>query len=55
MGELKTILMVRDNLSDEEATKRIEEMKEKVAKGEDPEDILYDEGLEPDYVFDILE
>ena len=33
----------------------ISEMKERVQSGEDPEEVLYDEGLEPDYVFDLLD
>jgi uncharacterized protein (DUF433 family) len=29
-------------------------MREAVMNGADPEDLLYDYGLEPDYIFDIL-
>ncbi len=29
-------------------------MIERVMDGEDPEEILFEEGLEPDYVFDII-
>ena len=32
----------------------IEEMVEQVNFGEDPEDVLHEEGLEPDYVIDLL-
>ena len=31
-----------------------EDMRQEVASGEDPEEVLYFEGLEPDYVFDLL-
>ena len=31
-----------------------QDMKQEVASGEDPEEVLYSEGLEPDYVFDLL-
>lgn len=37
-----------------EAEEIIAEMKARVLDGEDPEEVLYDFGLEPDYVFDIL-
>jgi len=39
----------------EEAIKIVEEMKESVYDGADPEILLEDYGLEPDYVFDILD
>lgn len=55
MSELIEVLMNRDELSLEEATDRVREMRRSVLiDGEDPEEILYDEGLEPDYIFDIL-
>jgi hypothetical protein len=38
----------------EEANDIIVEMRSRVEDGEDPEEILFDEGLEPDYVFDLL-
>lgn len=39
----------------EDAEEIIKEMKNRVLDGEDPEEILYEYGLEPDYVFDILD
>lgn len=54
MSELKQIFMNRDGMTEEEANERISEMAEEVMNGADPEEVLYDEGLEPDYVFDIL-
>jgi len=51
---LKTI-MRRDKMSQRDAQSMIDDAKRRVAKGEDPEEILHDEfGLEPDYVFDLL-
>ena len=32
----------------------IAEMRERVRLGEDPEEVLYEEGFEPDYVFDLF-
>lgn len=37
-----------------EALEIINEMKNRVIEGEDPEEILFEFGLEPDYIFDIL-
>ena len=55
MSDLKTVLMTRNGYSSEEADELIEQARERVNNGEDPEDILMDEfGLEPDYVFDLL-
>ena len=52
--QLLTILMRRDNLSKAEALDLISEMQQAVLNGENPEELLYDIGLEPDYIFDIL-
>jgi hypothetical protein len=55
MSELKRILIKRDGLSDQEASKLISDAKLRVLEGENPEEILeYDFGVEPDYVFDIM-
>lgn len=37
-----------------EAKEIIKEMRERVYEGENPEEILYEIGLEPDYVFDLI-
>ena len=37
-----------------EAREILKEMRARVMDGEDPEEVLYEEGLEPDYVFDLL-
>lgn len=57
MGEsLKEVLMRRDGLTEEEAEEQIEEARQAVMDGDDPEEVLADWfGLEPDYVFDLLE
>lgn len=53
--DLKQVLMRRDGLTSEEADELINEAKERVAEGADPEEVLYDDfGLEPDYIFDLL-
>lgn len=52
---LKEVLMKRDGMSVEEADQAIEDAKQQVREGADPEDVLYEEfGLEPDYFFDLL-
>ena len=48
------VLMSRDGMSRNEAREELRCMKERVSQGEDPEDLLYDIGLEPDYIFDLI-
>lgn len=55
LTELHKVLMERDDLSAHEAEEEINEMRERVLEGEDPEEVLFDEGLEPDYVYDLME
>ena len=52
--ELIRIFMNRDELTREEAESLVDELKERVYCGENPEDVLYDVGLEPDYIFEII-
>jgi hypothetical protein len=54
MTELVRIFMNRDELTREEAKDLVEEMRERVLDGENPEEVLYDEGLEPDYIFELI-
>jgi len=54
MSELKTVLMERDDLTEKEADEIIDEMKQRVLEGDNPVDVLYDEGLESDYFMDIM-
>ena len=52
---IKKVLMERDGLSDYEAEGYIEEARQRVFDGENPEHILFNEfGLEPDYIFELL-
>jgi len=55
MTKLEDVLIVRDQLTIAEAKEIIDEMKERVLEGENPDDLLYEIGLEPDYVFDLLD
>ena len=55
MSELKKVLMQRDGMSSRGADNAIDDAKQRVSDGEDPEDVLADEfGLELDYIFDLL-
>ena len=53
--QLFEVLMKRDRVSRAEAEEVINAARERVAAGEDPEEILLEEfGLEPDFVFDLI-
>ena len=54
MTELIKAFMTRDEVTEQEATEIVEDMRQRVIDGENPEEILYDEGFEPDYIFDII-
>lgn len=54
MTELVRVLMHRDGMSRTEAEELRREMQERMEEGEDPEEILHEEGLEPDYIMDLL-
>ena len=58
MTETKRILMERDNLTSEEADEAMSEIRKMVADGasydEMEEALLYDLGLEMDYIFDFI-
>lgn len=56
METLKEVLMRRDEMNSSEADEAIAEAAQRVADGEDPEEILLEEfGLELDYVFDLID
>jgi hypothetical protein len=56
MQSLRQVIMQRDGLDQFEADEQIDAAAELVAGGADPEEVLHDEfGLEPDYVFDLIE
>ncbi len=55
MSDLCKALINSDQASDQsEADGIVSEMRERMLNGEDPEEILLEYGLEPDYVFDIM-
>ncbi len=55
METLKQVLIRRDGCSSTEAVELIQEARQRVYDGEDPEEVLQEEfGLEPDYIFDLL-
>lgn len=54
MNNLKKVFMSRDDLTSAEADSLIREMRKRVNDGEDPEEVLFEEGLEPDYLFDLI-
>ena len=52
---IKQILMRRDGMSADEAADLIQEAREAVAEGQDPEEVCWDYfGLEPDYIWELL-
>lgn len=52
---IKQILMRRDGMSAEDADELIEEAKEAVIEGQDPEEVCQEFfGLEPDYIWELL-
>ena len=57
MTSLKQVLMERDELTSKEVDELIAEARRMILEdGEDPEEVLYEEfGLEPDYIFDLLD
>ena len=56
LESLKQVLMRRDGMTSDEADEAIAYAKELVADGMDPDEVLEDEfGLEPDYVWDLLD
>jgi hypothetical protein len=48
-------LMEGHDLARDEAKQMIEDMRRRVLEdNEDPEEVLYEEGLEPDYILDLI-
>jgi len=55
MTNLQEVLMVREDLTYNEASEIIVEMRRLIyEEGVDPEELLFEEGLEPDYIFDLI-
>lgn len=52
--QLEKILITRDGNTPAEARALLHEMMDRVMEGEDPEEILHEIGLEPDYIFDLI-
>ena len=52
--DLHLAIMNRDECSPEEADHLVQEMCDLVKSGENPEEVLFAEGFEPDYIFDLL-
>ena len=51
---LKEAMMRAHDMSASDANAEIKRMKNMIMSGNDPEDLLYEMGLEPDYVIDLL-
>ena len=54
LNPIVRIFMTRDEMSHQEARELLQEMRQQVAAGEDPEEVLYENGLEPDYIYNLL-
>jgi hypothetical protein len=54
MSELLLSLMNREDMTKSEALEVVLAMKQRVAAEEDPEEVLYEEGFEPDYILDLI-
>ncbi len=52
---LLSALMASNDYDEQEAKEVIKQMKNEVLHGTDPEEVLYDYGLEPDYIMDLLD
>ena len=49
------VLMTRDGMERDEAQEWIDEVREEVLAGADPEEMLrFEFGLEPDYIYDLI-
>ena len=55
MTDFEKVLIHRDGMTAENARLELEDARQQIMDGQDPEDLLLDEyGLEPDYFFDLL-
>lgn len=48
------ILIERDGMSFEDAKELFLDLQERMLAGDCPEEVLYEIGLEPDYIFDLF-
>lgn len=46
--------LMQDGMSYEEAIEELQDLRARRRAGEDPEELLYEIGLEPDYIWDLL-
>lgn len=51
---LHLAIMQRDDVDLQDAERLVQEMRDQIEEGEDPEEVLFENGFEPDYVFDLL-
>ena len=54
LTDLQKAIMSKEGCSLIEANGMIEELREEIRLGGHPEEVLYEFGLEPDYVFDLI-
>lgn len=54
MTTIEKILIKQDGMTATEAHETLEELRQCVVEGEDPEELLHELGLEPDYIFDLI-
>lgn len=54
MELIKALINIGEAENVADAKEIINEMRQRVYEGENPEEILYEIGLEPDYVFDLI-
>jgi hypothetical protein len=54
LTELHFAIMNQNECTQTEADEIVKEMRKRVKEGEDAEEILWEYGFEPDYIFDII-
>lgn len=55
IGTLRQAMIESGKYADEaEVDATIAEMRKQVAEGEDPDEVLHEEGFEPDYIFCLI-
>jgi hypothetical protein len=54
MNLIEALIRTGSATTMDEANEIVEDMRERVYAGEDPELVLWEYGFEPDYIFDIL-
>ena len=55
MTDFEKVLINRDGMTPENTRLELEDARQQIMEGQDPEELLlYEYGLEPDYFFDLL-